>query len=81
MRQFEQVFVKLLDMTLKHFGIGYSDIFLDFNKEDIDCEVFDDYYSNKRDLGKIVRETTKLVGAQQVLSILSKKLEESVSLA
>ena len=67
MRQFEQVFVKLLDMTVRHFEIGYADVFVDFNKEDIDSEIFDDYYSNKRDLGKIVRETTMLVGAQQVI--------------
>ena len=56
--------MNLLDMVVKHFEIGYTDVFVDFNNEDIDSELFDDYYSNKRDLGKIVRETTKLVGAQ-----------------
>ena len=51
---------------------------MDFNGEDTNAEQFDEYYSNKRDLGKIVRETAKLVGAKEVTGILSEKLEKSV---
>ena len=51
---------------------------MDFNGTDTNEEQFDEYYSNKRDLGKIVRETAKLVGAKEVTVILSERLEKSV---
>jgi hypothetical protein len=42
--------------------VANEDIFLDFNKEDTNDEQFDEFYKNKRDLGKIIKELTKLVG-------------------
>ena len=65
-------------MTIKHFEIRFIDVFRDFNKRDIDDELFDEYYGNKRDLGKMVRETANLVSAKQVTKILLQKLEDSV---
>jgi len=67
-----------LDVVIKHFEIGQGDVFMDFNEQDTNDEQFDEYYSNKRDLGKIVKETAKLVGAKAVTGILSEKLEKSV---
>lgn len=62
--------MRLIDVIIKHFEIANEDIFLDFNKEDTNDEQFDEFYKNKRDLGKIIKELTKLVGAQQVSGVL-----------
>ena len=77
--QFENVFVRLIDISIKHFEVANEDIFLDFNKEDTNDEQFDEFYKNKRDLGKIVKELTKLVGPQTVTGVLKQRLEVTVN--
>ncbi len=52
---------------------------MDFNKFDTKDERFDEFFTNKRDLGKILRNTAKLVGVKAILPMLLERLELSVS--
>ena len=54
---------------------------MEFNSVDTNDEMFDEYFLNKRDLGKILRETTKLVGVKTICPLLQSKLDATISFA
>jgi hypothetical protein len=54
---------------------------MDFNKFETKDERFDEFFTNKRDLGKILWNTAKLVGVKAILPMLLERLELSVSQA
>ena len=81
LKKFENVFIKLIDQIINNFEVNPDDTFEQFNTLETDDEIFDLYFNNKRDLGKIMRETTKLIGVEQVAIILNSKLDVLVSQA
>ena len=44
-------------------------------------ERFDDFFNNKRDLGKILRLTAKLVGVKAILPMLLERLDLCINQA
>jgi hypothetical protein len=54
--QFKGVFMRLIELCVKHFEVQ-SHVFLDFNTSNTSDDQFDEYFNNKRDLGKIIRAT------------------------
>lgn len=72
------MFVGLIEVITSHFEMKSDDIFLDFNTIDTRDEQFDEYFHNRRDLGKIIKETAKVVGVQQVTTILIQKLDRAI---
>ena len=79
MRQSEPIILKLIACICKHLTLNNSDVFIDFNNFDTKDERFDEFFNNKRDLGKILRNTAKLVGVKAILPMLLERLELSVS--
>lgn len=53
-------------------------MFLEFNYQDSNEDQFDDYFRNKRDLGKIIRETSKLVGPKEMALLLMQNLDSKI---
>ena len=79
LRQLEPIILKLIACICKHLTLNNSDVFIDFNNFDTKDERFDEFFNNKRDLGKILRNTAKLVGVKAILPMLLEMLELSVS--
>jgi len=61
-----------------NFEVNPDDTFEQFNFLDTNDEIFDNYFNNKRELGKILRETTKLIGVESVSNILNAKLDSAI---
>lgn len=49
-------------------------MFLDFNTTNTQEQEFDEYFDNKRDLGKVLRNLCKLTGSTEVVGLLLPKL-------
>lgn len=81
LKQFESIFTKLITRLVQTFEINPDDTFEQFNYVDSQDELFDDFFDDKKDLGKVLRELTKLIGVPTVASILQTKLDELVKQA
>ena len=75
LQTFQDIFVRLTSQIILHFEVRPSDVFLEFNFQDSNDDQFDDYFRNKRDLGKIIRETSKLVGCKEMATLFMSNLE------
>ena len=51
---------------------------MEFNFLNTNDDIFDEYFNNKRDLGKIIREISKLIGVKETTQILMGKLDQAV---
>ena len=80
-KKFESVFVKLIEQIIKNFEINPDDSFMQFNYLESIDDAFTEHFNNQRDLGKVLREATKLLGVEQVVNILKIKLEAAVQFA
>jgi ABC-type hemin transport system substrate-binding protein len=78
---FEGVLTKLTQQIISHFEVRPEDVFLSFNYQDSNNEEFDDFFLNKRDLGKVLRETAKLVGCPQMAAMLMARLSQNIQKA
>jgi hypothetical protein len=58
--------------------VSSEDTFMEFNFQSTEEENFDEYFKNKRDLGKLIRETARLIGRKEIVSIIYTKLEVGV---
>ena len=77
-RHFEKVFLRLIDIVLMNLTVNSEDTFMEFNFQDTGEENFDEYFKNKRDLGKLIRESARLIGRKEIIQIISAKLEVGV---
>ena len=64
LKKFEEVFITLIDQIVKTLEVNPDDVFEQFNTVDSNDEIFDAYFNNKKNLGKIIRETAKLIGVE-----------------
>lgn len=62
MKQFEAIILKLIDKVIVCLAVDCEDTFLEFNFQNSNEDIFDDYFYNKRDLGKLIKEAAKLIG-------------------
>jgi hypothetical protein len=81
LKKFEGIFVELVDNITHLLEINPDDTFEALNVTDPEDELFDDFFSNKRDLGKIIKELAKLIGVGTVNNILIPKLDAAIALA
>lgn len=54
--------------------VDSEETFNEFNFQDTNEDIFDDYFLNKRDLGKLIKETAKLIGLNRIMPIFDSKL-------
>jgi hypothetical protein len=71
----------LIENIIKHLTFSSSQYFVDLNTVTTNEDEFDEYFNNKRDLGKIVRDVTKLIGIDFMLTFMQNKLDQAVKLA
>lgn len=77
-KKFQGVFLRLVSNILMLFEINPDETFEQFNHLDTNEEDFDQFFANKQDLGKILRDITKLIGVQEINGLLQPKLEAAV---
>ena len=58
-----------------------SDLFLELNTTKVSDEQFDEYFFNKRDLGKVFRELIRLLTVPKIMLVLDNKLNEALEIA
>ena len=68
------MFVQLIDKILIHLEVS-EDTFLSFNSLDLNDEIFDEFYYNQRDLGKIIRLMADVIGRKEICGILTTKMK------
>ena len=51
---------------------------MEFNFVNTNEDIFDEYFNNKRDLGKVIRDIAQLIGVKQSIQIINPKLEQAV---
>ena len=51
-----------------------EDLFNDLVTVEFDDERYDDYFSTKKDLGKVLKELSKLVGVKRIFNFLSQQM-------
>ena len=73
--------MNLIHRIIQHLSIKTSDLFLELNSTDVQDEQFDEYFFNKRDLGKVLRELIRLLSVQKILPVLESKLNEALEIA
>lgn len=69
-KKFIGVFMKLVSNILMLFEVNPDDTFEQFNHLDTNEEDFDQFFANKQDLGKVLRDITKLIGVQEINGLL-----------
>lgn len=67
LKVFENVFLKLIDQIIKNLTVSNEDTFQEFNYQNMQEDIFDEYFNNKRDLGKLIKLTAELIGVNEIL--------------
>ena len=57
--------MNLIHRIIQHLSVKTSDLFLELNSTEVQDEQFDEYFFNKRDLGKVLRELIRLLSVQR----------------
>lgn len=55
LQAYEVVVSRLLEQILRHLTLSSSELFLDWNSVSAEDDQFNEYFDNKRDLGKVLR--------------------------
>lgn len=81
LQTFEHVIQRLVDNIVAHLTLPSVDLFMDMNVIDQNDEVFDAFFDCKRDLGKLLRKITTLMGFERCFNLLMARLEQEILLA
>lgn len=73
--------MNLIHRIIQHLSVKTSDLFLELNSTDAGDEQFDEYFFNKRDLGKVMRELIRLLTVHKIMPVLDAKLNEALEIA
>ena len=72
--------IRLLEMIVAHLTLSSVELFDELSVVESTDEMFDEFFEAKRDLGKVLRKATQLIGFDRVFGLLMEKLEAELSL-